>query len=287
MIEHPLSERDRAPLAKLLETAAPMKGKGELGPAGRAGFAEMMAHTPAAPDVAYEAATVGGIAGWWCRPAAARPDTAILYLHGGAYVQGSARAFQHLAGQIASRVKAATFIPEYRLGPEHRFPAAFDDAVAAFRGLTESSVALVGDSAGGGLALAILPKVRAKAIAVMSPWADLALASPSMATRAAADPFLTPAALRQAAAMYLGDHDPRDPNASPVYGDHAGLPPVLIHVGDAEILRDDSVRYAETSPRCELHVWSGMPHVFPSSVGMFEASALALDHIGAFIEGAR
>lgn len=237
----------------------------------------MMAHTPAAAGVTYEPATVGGIAGWWCRPVSARDGVALLYLHGGAYVQGSARAFCHLAGQIAARANAATFIPEYRLGPEHRFPAAFDDATAAFDGLSAPSISLVGDSAGGGLALAILPHVKAKRAAVMSPWTDLALTSPSITTRADADPFLTAAALRTAATMYLGNHDPRDPKASAVYGDLSGLPRVQIHTGDAEILLDDSLRYTAAT----VHVWEGMPHVFPSNT--FAASKLALDHIGAFL----
>ncbi len=273
MIGHPLLEVDRAPLAELLAMAAPMKGKAELGPQGRAEFDAMIAHTPAADDVTYEAATVGGIAGWWCRPAHAR--STVLYLHGGAYVQGSAKAYCHLAGQIAARAQAAIFIPEYRLAPEHRFPAAFDDALAAFT--ASSATAIVGDSAGGGLALAILPFTNAKVAAVMSPWTDLALTSPSLTTRAEADPFLTTAALAHAAVMYLGDHDPRDPRVSPVYGSHAA--PVLIHVGDAEVLLDDSLRY----PNATVHVWEGMPHVFPSSLGRFQASALALDDLAAFV----
>lgn len=269
MISHPLPDADRAPLAKLLEAAAPMKGAVPIGPAGRAGFDEMMAHTPAADGVSYEETATG----WWCRPRDAR-DGNLLYLHGGAYVQGSAKAFRHLAGQIAARAQRATFIPDYRRAPEHPFPAAFDDAIAAFE--TSQAIALVGDSAGGGLALAILPHVRARAAAVMSPWTDLSLASPSVASRAAADPFLTATALSEAAAMYLAGHDPRDPRVSPVYGKPPEVP-VLIHTGDAEILLDDSLRYAGA----EVHVWAGMPHVFPSN--RFEASALALDHIGAFL----
>jgi epsilon-lactone hydrolase len=285
MISHALAEEDRAPLAKLLEMAAPIKGKGDIGPAGRPGFDALLSHTPSAAAVTYEEATVGGIPGWWCRPANARADVALLYLHGGAYVQGSANAFRHLAGQIATRAQAAAFVAEYRLGPEHVFPAAVDDALAAYAGVAKiaSSIGIVGDSAGGGLALAILPFTRPNAAAVMSPWTDLSLASPSMTTRADADPFLTRAALTTAATMYLGDHDPRDPRASPVYGELGSLPPVLIHVGDAEILVDDSLRYAAASGHCEVHVWGGMVHVFPSNLGMFHASELALDHIGAFM----
>jgi epsilon-lactone hydrolase len=128
----------------------------DLGPGGRAAFDDPMAKTPVADGVVYEAAVVGGIPGWWCRPGDAAPETAILYLHGGAYVAGSAQAYRHFAGQIAARAEAAVFVADYGLAPERPFPAAVDDADAAYRGLALagfSSIALVGDSAGGGLYL--------------------------------------------------------------------------------------------------------------------------------------
>lgn len=133
-----------------------LQSAADLGPGGRAALDELMAKTPAADSVGYEEAAVGGVPGWWCRPADANPDAAILYLNGGAYVVGSAQAYRHFAGQIAERAKEAAFVADYGLAPERPFLAAVDDAEAAYRGLASggvSRIAIVGDSAGGGLAL--------------------------------------------------------------------------------------------------------------------------------------
>jgi epsilon-lactone hydrolase len=272
----------------------------EFGPAARPMFDDLMARTPPAKNVHYEAATVGGVSGWWCRPADAVDGSAILYLHGGAYILGSAAAYRNFVGQIAATAKATAFIADYRLAPEHRFPDAVDDAIAAYRGLSAarySRLALVGDSAGGGLTLSLLlfataaskdgTVLRPSAVAVMSPWADLALTGDSIETRANADPLLTRDALQKAATLYLGQQDLRDPQVSPLYGDLTGLPPVLLHVGEEEILLDDSCRFAERINTVEgpaqLHIWQGMIHVFPASLELLEAAREALDDIGAFL----
>jgi monoterpene epsilon-lactone hydrolase len=215
----------------------------EFGPEARPVFDELIARTPAAQNVSYEAATVGGVPGWWCRPSNAMEGAAILYLHGGAYILGSAAAYRDFAGQIAARAKVAAFIADYRLAPEHRFPSAVDDAIAAYQGLSAdgySRLALVGDSAGGGLALSLLLLTTAAsktgsvlqpaAAAVMSPWTDLALTGDSIATRSSADPLITRDALEKAAQLYLGGQDLCDAQASPLYGDLTGLPPVRLVV---------------------------------------------------------
>jgi acetyl esterase/lipase len=229
-------------------------------------------------------------------PQDARQGAAILYLHGGAYVLGSANAYRHFAGQIAARARTAVFIAEYRLAPEHRFPAALDDAKAAYRGLVEGGaqkIAIVGDSAGGGLALALLSIVQSEGVApvaavVMSPWTDLALTGGSLEDRADDDPLLTKAMLSKTAASYLDEHDPRDPLASPLYGTLAGRPPIQLHVGTSEVLLDDSRRYAERARAAGVeavaHVWEGMTHVFPSSVGTLEAAEKALSLMGTFLD---
>lgn len=293
---HSLSAPDRATMRTLRAAAAPFKGK-LAGPDIRPMFAAMMAATPAAPGIRYEAGTVGGVPGIWCRPADAPADAALLYLHGGAYVLGSAEAFCHLAGQVAARVGIECFVPDYRLAPEHPFPAAPDDALAAYRGLValgRTRLLLAGDSAGGGLALVTLAAVCAtpglpapRATAVLSPWADLALTGDTYDTRAEADlAFTKEMPLGASARLYLADHDAHDPRVSPLYGELAGLPPVQLQVGDDEVLLDDSVRYAArlqaAGGQAELHVWLGMGHVFPASVGTLEAAGQALDSVGGF-----
>ena len=168
-----------------------------IGPSAREPFDQLMDQTPAAGCVTYEEAEVGGLHGWWCRPDDAGGEAAILYLHGGAYVVGSARAYQHFVGQVAARAKVAAF-----LAPEHPFPAAVDEAQACYRGLVEKGfgkIALAGDSAGGGLALVLLSSLMVEALegsgrspvgaAVMSLWTDLALSGASMETRDEADPL--------------------------------------------------------------------------------------------------
>ena len=272
----------------------------EFGPDARPVYDELIAKTPAALGVTYDAATVGGVTGWWCRTSDAVYGAAILYLHGGAYILGSAAAYRNFAGQIAVRAKAVTFIPDYRLAPEYQFPGAVDDVLAAYRGLSGagySSLALAGDSAGGGLALSLLSianalskdgsVLRPAAAAVMSPWIDLALTGDSIEARADADPLLTRDALEKAAKLYLGEHDLRNPQVSPLYGDLAGLPPVLLHVGEDEILLDDSRRYAEriisAGGTARIDIWQEMVHVFPSNVELLQAAREALDDIGKFL----
>ncbi len=247
--------------------------------------------SPAAAGVTAEEATLGGVPGWWVRPANPAAGRAILYLHGGAYVLGSATAYRNFVGQIVARSGVPAFVADYGLAPERPFPAAIEDARRAYDALVDGGathIALAGDSAGGGLALALLALVKAAPVApvaavAMSPWTDLGLESPSMVTQDAADPLLDAASLGATAALYLGDHDRRDPRVSPVHSDRSGLPPVLIHVGDAEVLRDDTLRYAEGVAGVEAHVWEGMTHVFPSSLGLLEAAEQALGGIGAFL----
>jgi epsilon-lactone hydrolase len=298
-IDHPIHRLDRAGMAAMRLMVGSTKGS-VTGPSAREPFDELMEKTPTAEGVTYEKAVAGGVQGWWCRPDDAAARAAILYFHGGAYVVGSARAYQHFVGQIAARARVATFIPEYGLAPEHPFPAAVNDAQAAYRGLVEqgfTSIALAGDSAGGGLALVLLSWAVAKArdgaglrpagAAVMSPWTDLALSGASMETRAEADPLSTKEALAVTARLYLGRHDPRDPRASPLYGDLGGLPPVRIHVGDDDILLDDSLRYGERleseAGTIQVHTWQGMVHVFTSNVALLRAAKEALDDIGDFL----
>ena len=283
--EHPV---DRAAMAPIRSTLGSAKGSID-GPGARNAFDEIMAQVPAASTVTYTAAIVGGVPGWWCRPDEALSAAAILYFHGGGYVVGTSRAYRNFVGQIAVRAKAAAFVPDYGLAPEYPFPAAVEDARTSYEGLAAegfTNIALAGDSAGGGLALVLLSKVAAKGAAVISAWTDLALAGESMATRAQDDPLSTPAQLAAMARLYLAGQDPHDPLASPLYGDLAGLPPVRMHVGEDDVLLDDSVRYGERFARAggtiQVHTWQGMTHVFPSNVAL-QAAKEALDDIGDFL----
>jgi monoterpene epsilon-lactone hydrolase len=296
---HPEHLADRAAMAAMRVVIA-LQPAADLGPGGRAAFDLLMLRTPSADDVTYEATTVGGVRGWWCCPADAVAGGAILYLHGGAYVVGSAQAYRHLAGQIAARARAPVFVAEYGLAPERPFPAAVEDAEAAYRGMAADgfpSIAVAGDSAGGGLALVTAARIiqaardggtpSPVAVCAMSPWTDLALTGDSIESRAKHDPLLTRGALENARRLYLGQAEAKNPRASPLYGDLAGLPPILLHVGEDEILLDDARRYAdllaESGSVPELHVWRGMAHVFPANLALLQAAREALDIAGEFL----
>ncbi len=298
MTIQPLSPEDAPAVAAVRQAASAHKGE-KLGPEARPIFDAMFAATPAAADVRVEAATVGGIAGFWLRPANAQPGARMLYLHGGGYVLGSAQALTNFAGQIAARVGADTFVPDYRLAPEHPFPAAIDDAVAAYRGLVADGaerIVVAGNSAGGGLTLALLSilaadktkgMVQPVGAAVMSPWTDLSLAGDSFDTRAEADPIFTRGVLRGFADMYLRGQDATNPKASPLYARLDGLPPIRIDVGDNEVLLADSIRYADRARaagvKVTLSIWEGMAHVFQSSLGQFLAAERSVTAVGAFL----
>jgi acetyl esterase/lipase len=296
---HPLADKDREFMSAVRIATAPFKGK-LAGPSARGPFDAVISQTTDADGISYEVGSVGGVTGVWCRPSNGVAHAAILYLHGGAYVLGSAHAYRSLVGQIAARARVAAFVPDYRLAPEHPFPAAVEDAQAVYSGLVEGgakTVAIVGDSAGGGLALVLLSLAMAKAratdglapcaVVALSPWTDLALTGPSYQQRAEADPVLTPEALATSAQLYLNGTSVLDPMASPLYGNVMGLPPIQIHVGVDEVLLDDARQYAEKTDAAGvetwLHVWEGMPHVFPRNVGKLSAADQAMDLIGAFL----
>ncbi len=292
----PLAAEDEPVVAALRAATLPRKGA-ILGPEARPFFDAMRAATPLPPGVRLESDTVGGVPGLWCRPADAQAGRALLFLHGGGYMMGSAEAMTGYAGQLATRAGADAFVPDYRLAPEHPFPAAVDDAFAAYRALaseTDSELALAGESAGGGLTVALLTLIRAEpalrspaGAAVMSPWVDLTLSGSSYANRAEADPIFTQEALRALAAKYLQGHAPEDPRASPLRADLSGLPPLRIDVGDDEVLLDDALRLAERAGSAGVlvtgAVWAGMPHVFQAQVGRLSAARRALDAAGEFL----
>jgi len=225
-------------------------------------------------------------AAWITAPGAAA-DRVILYFHGGGYVLGSIHSHRDMCERLSRAAQARVLALDYRLAPEHPFPAAHDDARAAYRGLVAQfgarHVAVVGDSAGGGLALSVLQDERdARCGVLLSPWTDLALTGATIDSKAGDDPLLSRVGLEAAARQYLGDHDRRDARVSPLYGVARGKPSIQVHVGTSEVLLDDSLRLKDQD-RIEVHVWDDMPHVFPSNIGLFEATREALDVIATFI----
>jgi monoterpene epsilon-lactone hydrolase len=295
---HSLTEADAAAMNALRALVEPLRGSMQ-GPTARGPYDAIMARVVEPSGVTWQADTVGGIPGWWCRPADARPGEALLHLHGGWFNWGSAQAFRHFVGHIARHAGADAFVPDYRLAPEHPFPAALHDARDCHAGLLARGIrriALTGDSAGGGLALALLALTSAAdaasraapvAAVVLSPVTDLSLVGPSWDTRAAADPYFTKPQVAQLVHSYLGEHSPLDPLASPLGGDLVGLPPIRVHVGNAEMLLDDSRRYVDKAVAAgvdaRLDIWDGMVHGFASASGRLGAADRALDAIGAFL----
>lgn len=230
---------------------------------------------------------------------ASRPDRHVLYLHGGAYRLGSPSTYRHFTWRIASAAEAQVLVIDYRLAPEHPFPAALEDAVSSYRwllaeGADPGKLTVMGDSAGGGLALALLLKLRdsglplpAAAIA-LSPWTDLALAGSSIVLNAKFDVLLNVKNTPLFAADYLAGADPREPYASPLYGDSTGLPPTLIQVSSNEVLRDDAVRMVESMQRvqcrAELQIWPRMPHVWHLLAPILPEAREAIAEIGKFLQ---
>jgi acetyl esterase/lipase len=295
---HPLSQEDALVATALRANVAAVKGMLE-GTAARGPFDDVMERVAAPTDVTFQADTVGGISGWWAKPARPQQGAAILHVHGGWFNFGTASAYRNLVGHIASSAGARAFIPDYRLAPEHPFPAAVTDVEACYRGLVDTGInriAVVGDSAGGNLALVLLSIAGARAhkgdvapvgAVAISPVTDLALTGESYETRAEADPYFTRSQAAGLVAAYLGHADPKNPLASPLYGDLSGLPPIRVHVGDDELLLDDSRRYVERAVAAgvdaELDVWMGMPHGFVTGTREFDAARRALDAVGAFL----
>jgi monoterpene epsilon-lactone hydrolase len=253
--------------------------------------------TPFAEGVSSEEVESEGVRGWWVRPSVAEHDGVILYLHGGGYVAGSAKAYRGFASQLGSRTRRAVLVLDYPLAPEATVPAAPNAVMAAYewlRAIGSERIAFVGDSAGGGLSLVTLARLAhgsrpSAAIAgvVFSPWVDLAFTGASMKDAQVEDPLLTYQALQAGARMYLGGADSRDPLASPLFGNLSGLPPLLIQVGSDERLLDDALQYAERAAaagsQVQLEVWQGMHHVFQVDLAHLRASGVALDRAAAFL----
>ena len=252
---------------------------------------------PVPHDVSIMSVEVAGRPAEWVAAPGAGHGRAVLYLHGGGYVIGSLATHRDLASRVSRSSASRVLLPDYRRAPEHQFPAALEDALGAFRWLLSQGcdprrLAIAGDSAGGGLALATLVRLRdagdplPAAAVCLSPWTDLALSGDSMQSRAIADPAVDRATLQRWADYYLAGANARQPLASPLYADLSGLPPVLLLVGTAEVLLDDTVRVAQRLAAAGVEVvceqWPDLGHVFAAYATTPEAAEAAV-LIGTFL----
>ncbi|MFM2483802.1 alpha/beta hydrolase [Celerinatantimonas yamalensis] len=294
LLSHPVTPHDLTVITTLRGMVSAHKGKMQ-GTVAREPFNAISERVSPPNGVEFCPDSVGGIPGTWCLPARAREGEVFIHLHGGWFNWGTSQSFRNLVGQMAVRSGVNAFIPDYRLAPEHPFPSAVDDIQACYQALVQKGlkVAVTGDSAGGNLAL-VLAAVAVSSgyelpvgVAVLSPVTDLALTGPSFETKAEAEPYFTRAQVEGLVGAYLGTADPRNWLASPLYGDLQGLPPVQIHVGEDEILLDDSRRYFERAIKAgndvTLDIWEGMPHGFANTIGQTAAAELALNAIGEFL----
>jgi len=268
----------------------------------RAGFDAMSAPVP--EDVAVTEVEIDGVFADWVVAPGADPDSRILYLHGGGYSVGSKISHRRLAADISNVSKSAVLVLDYRLAPEFTYPTAIEDALVAYGWMRNVGpqgeqdceyVFIAGDSAGGGLTLATVLAAKESGIPLpdgcitLSAWTDLAATGDSVETRSEVDPILRdPAGLRFAASVYLGDTPANTPGASPLYGDFTDFPPLLMQVGDLEILLDDTVRVAELARsqgvKVDMHIEPEGYHVYPLFAPNAPESIAAIEQIGEFVQ---
>ncbi len=255
----------------------------------------LLSAQPLPGNVTVTAATLGGVPTAEITVDGVEPRNTVLYFHGGVYVLGDAFLAAELASQIGRRTRAKVISVDYRLAPEHPYPAAVDDALAAYAALLDngtapSDIAFAGESAGGGLAIALLVSARdhglplPAAAYVMSPYVDLTLAGATMETKRAADPLLSPEALRDRVGDYTAGQDAALGLISPIFADLSGLPPLIIQAGTHEVLLDDAIRLAWQAAIADvevtLDITPGVPHVFQAYHAILDEAAAALDRAG-------
>ncbi|MFD5639490.1 alpha/beta hydrolase [Streptomyces sp. NPDC127077] len=291
-----MSRQQRDALDAILRSA-PRSEKPPTPEEQRSGFAAALTR-PAPEDVVTRETVLGGRPALELEPAGASGRGRLLYLHGGGYVVGSPDTHAGLVGELARRAGLRATSVDYRLAPEHPFPAALDDGLAAYRELLASGtdprdLVLAGDSAGAGLSIATLLAAREAglpqpaAVVVFSPWVDLTLTGESIRSKEGADPIFTAADVRACADLYIGSGDRAQHLASPVFADLTGLPPLLVQVGANEVLLDDAVRLAGRAGadgvEVTLEVGPGLPHVFQHHYGRLDEADAALDRAARFL----
>jgi acetyl esterase/lipase len=258
----------------------------------------LLSAQPLPADVTVSAATLGGVRTAEIAVDGVEPRHVVLYFHGGVYVMGDAFLAADLASQVGRRTQAKVVSVDYRLAPEHPYPAAVDDALAAYEallhgGTAPEDVVFAGESAGGGLAVAAMVSAREHqlpqpaAAYVMSPYADLTLAGTTLESKAMADPLLSREALQARIADYTAGQDAALGLISPIFADLSGLPPLIIQAGTHEVLLDDAVRLAQRAAiddvEVTLDITPGVPHVFQAYHQILDEGAAALDRAGRFL----
>jgi epsilon-lactone hydrolase len=249
-------------------------------------------------DVSVEPVNANGVRAEWTSTPQADRNSALLYLHGGGFVIGSLDSHRHLVSEAGRAANAWALALDYRLAPEHPFPAAVDDSVSGYRfllsrGYKPGRIAIAGDSAGGGLVVSAMIAIRDAGLPqpacgwCISPWVDLEATGETMSTKASADPTVQRAGILDMARMYLNGADPRQPLAAPIYADLTGLAPLLVQVGAAETLLDDAIRLAKTAGaadvRVDLQIWPEMVHVWHLFHPELKAGRRAIEQGGAFV----
>jgi monoterpene epsilon-lactone hydrolase len=268
-----------AALRAMVAAAAPPADAPVRGwPERRAGFDAMGQMAPPPDGCVVEAITLGGVPSEKLTPRGADATRTIFYLHGGGYCIGGSASHRTMAARMAEAADAIAYVLDYRMAPEHPFPAAVDDSLAAWRALLDAGrdparTVIAGDSAGGGLSVATAVAARDAGLPLpaglhlISPWANMTNASPAYAAKGEFDFLITQTGIDEFRANYLGDGDPRHPLASPVFADLTGLPPMLIQVGSEEVLMSDSTTLAEAAGLARvdvtLRIWPEMIHIWP------------------------
>ncbi len=263
-------------------------------------LAALVAH-PTPDGVTIDEVDMGGIPATLVAPENTETDRVMLYIHGGGYVAGSPAGYHGLAGNYAKLLKAKVFVPDYRLAPEHPFPAALDDVLAAYKWLLEqgypsSSITFSGDSAGGAMVVSVMVMARDAGLPLpaggvaLSPWANLEYSGSSLDTRDGIDPTVNRTGLTLMSKAFLNGALRNSPEASPVFADVRGLPPILVHIGESEVMLSDAIRLAahlaENRVRVTLEVWPGMFHVWHMFAAILPEGMQALQDAAAFLETA-
>lgn len=267
------------------------------------GVPEARAHydalgTPIAPDIGIEPVRIDGVDAQVLTPPDCDADRALLYLHGGGYVFGSLKSHAGMVAEVARAARCRVLQLDYRRAPEHPFPAAVEDAIAAYqwllrRGFSPERITIAGDSAGGGLVLAMLVACRVRSLPLsgaavcLSPWVDLEATGESYRTREHVDPLVQRKVVNQVIRLYLNGQDPRAPTASPLHADLTGFPPLLVQVGEREILFSDSEAIAKKARAQGVDVtfeeWPGMVHVWHLHFPRLSSGREAIERIGRFV----